>query len=184
MSTPAHIVPEWYFLPVYAILRSIPNKLAGVAAIGLVFVSLLLLPFINTSSIRSSNFRPLHKKLFWLFVGYHSRRPGLCGDRKPSICTDAGHCIGFVGACWGVHRAFFHQALPDAEAAALSACGNRRHDDRRMHHRAVSWGEEMQTWWASAEWYRVRLPLDVVNVVRWRLSSPPGSGEILFKDAY
>jgi len=68
MSTPAHIVPEWYFLPVYAILRSIPNKLAGVAAIGLVFVSLLLLPFINTSSIRSSNFRPLHKKLFWLFV--------------------------------------------------------------------------------------------------------------------
>jgi ubiquinol-cytochrome c reductase cytochrome b subunit len=68
MSTPAHIVPEWYFLPVYAILRSIPNKLAGVAAIGLVFVSLLLLPFINTSSIRSSNFRPLYKKLFWLFV--------------------------------------------------------------------------------------------------------------------
>eukprot|EP00959_Pyramimonas_sp_CCMP1952_P475025 9503979-Pyramimonas_sp.AAC.1 len=36
MSTPAHIVPEWYFLPVYAILRSIPNKLGGVAAIGLV----------------------------------------------------------------------------------------------------------------------------------------------------
>ena len=68
MSTPAHIVPEWYFLPVYAILRSIPNKLAGVAAIGLVFVSLLLLPLINTSSIRSSNFRPLYKKLFWLFV--------------------------------------------------------------------------------------------------------------------
>ena len=55
MSTPAHIVPEWYFLPVYAILRSIPNKLAGVAPIGLVFVPLLLLPFINTSSIRSSN---------------------------------------------------------------------------------------------------------------------------------
>ena len=68
MVTPAHIVPEWYFLPVYAILRSIPNKLAGVAAIGLVFVSLLLLPFINTSPIRSATFRPLYKKLFWLFV--------------------------------------------------------------------------------------------------------------------
>ena len=68
MSTPDHIVPEWYFLPVYEILRSIPNKLAGVAAIGLVFVSLLLLPFINTSQIRSSNFRPLYRKLFWLFV--------------------------------------------------------------------------------------------------------------------
>ena len=47
LSTPAHIVPEWYFLWVYAILRSIPNKLAGVAAIALVFISLLALPFIN-----------------------------------------------------------------------------------------------------------------------------------------
>ncbi len=53
---------------VYAILRSIPNKLGGVAAIALVFVSLLALPFINTSQIRSSSFRPIHKKLFWLLV--------------------------------------------------------------------------------------------------------------------
>ena len=68
MSTPAHIVPEWYFLPVYAILRSIPNKLGGVAAIALVFISLLSLPFINTSAIRSSSFRPIHKKLFWLLA--------------------------------------------------------------------------------------------------------------------
>jgi ubiquinol-cytochrome c reductase cytochrome b subunit len=68
MSTPAHIVPEWYFLPVYAILRSIPNKLGGVAAIALVFVSLFALPFINTSYVRSSSFRPIHKKLFWLFA--------------------------------------------------------------------------------------------------------------------
>ena len=68
MSTPAHIVPEWYFLWVYAILRSIPNKLGGVAAIALVFVSLLALPFLNTSPIRSSNFRPLYKRLFWVLV--------------------------------------------------------------------------------------------------------------------
>lgn len=68
MVTPSHIVPEWYFLPVYAILRSIPNKLGGVLAIGLVFVSLLLLPFINSSDVRSSNFRPMYKKLFWLLV--------------------------------------------------------------------------------------------------------------------
>merc|ERR1712224_837131 len=68
MSTPAHIVPEWYFLWVYAILRSIPNKLGGVAATLLVFVCLLLLPFINTSESRSSEFRPLHKKLFWLLL--------------------------------------------------------------------------------------------------------------------
>ena len=68
MSTPAHIVPEWYFLPVYAILRSIPNKLGGVAAIALVFISLLALPFLNTSSIRSSSFRPIYKKFFWFLV--------------------------------------------------------------------------------------------------------------------
>jgi ubiquinol-cytochrome c reductase cytochrome b subunit len=68
MSTPAHIVPEWYFLPVYAILRSIPNKLGGVAAIALVFASLMALPWLNTSPIRSSSFRPLYKKFFWLLV--------------------------------------------------------------------------------------------------------------------
>lgn len=68
MSTPAHIVPEWYFLWVYAILRSIPNKLGGVAAIALVFVALLALPFLNTSPIRSSNFRPIQKNLFFLLV--------------------------------------------------------------------------------------------------------------------
>jgi len=68
MSTPAHIVPEWYFLPVYAILRSIPNKLGGVAAIGLVFVCLLSLPFINTSSVRSAAFRPIYQISFWFLL--------------------------------------------------------------------------------------------------------------------
>lgn len=68
MSTPAHIVPEWYFLWVYAILRSIPNKLGGVAAIAGVFIALFALPFLNTSAVRSSSFRPIHRKLFWLLV--------------------------------------------------------------------------------------------------------------------
>jgi ubiquinol-cytochrome c reductase cytochrome b subunit len=68
MSTPAHIVPEWYFLWVYAILRSIPNKLGGVAAIALVFIGLFALPFLNTSPLRSSTFRPLYRKFFWLLV--------------------------------------------------------------------------------------------------------------------
>jgi ubiquinol-cytochrome c reductase cytochrome b subunit len=65
MSTPAHIVPEWYFLPFYAILRSIPDKLGGVVAMGGAIVILLFLPFINTSEVRSSTFRPLYRKLFW-----------------------------------------------------------------------------------------------------------------------
>ncbi len=68
MITPTHIVPEWYFLWVYAILRSIPNKLGGVAAIALVFIALLSLPFINSAQTRSSTFRPVYKKMFWFLV--------------------------------------------------------------------------------------------------------------------
>jgi len=64
LSTPAHIVPEWYFLPFYAILRSIPDKLGGVVAMGGAIVILLFLPFINTSVVRSSTFRPIHRQLF------------------------------------------------------------------------------------------------------------------------
>ena len=69
MVTPAHIVPEWYFLPYYAILRSIPDKLGGVVAMGLSLVTLAVLPLVNTSNIRSSFFRPLHRYCFWIWVG-------------------------------------------------------------------------------------------------------------------
>ena len=68
MSTPAHIVPEWYFLPFYAILRSVPDKLGGVAAMGGSIFVLFLLPYINTSEVRSTTFRPIFKFFFWLFV--------------------------------------------------------------------------------------------------------------------
>jgi ubiquinol-cytochrome c reductase cytochrome b subunit len=68
LVTPAHIVPEWYFLPFYAILRCVPHKLGGVVAMGGAIVALLVLPFLNTSQIRNSNFRPLYAWLFWFFV--------------------------------------------------------------------------------------------------------------------
>ena len=68
LVTPAHIVPEWYFLPFYAILRSIPDKLGGVVAMGGALVILLIIPFINTSEVRSTTFRPLFKIFYWLFV--------------------------------------------------------------------------------------------------------------------
>jgi quinol-cytochrome oxidoreductase complex cytochrome b subunit len=68
LVTPLSIIPEWYFLIVYCILRSIPNKTGGVLAIASVFVALLSLPFIATSPLRSSNFRPLNRKAFYLFV--------------------------------------------------------------------------------------------------------------------
>jgi ubiquinol-cytochrome c reductase cytochrome b subunit len=64
MVTPEHIVPEWYFLPAYAILRSIPNKLLGVLALFAAILVLFVLPFVNTSEIRSSLYRPLNKFFF------------------------------------------------------------------------------------------------------------------------
>jgi len=67
LTTPAHIVPEWYFLPFYAILRSIPHKLGGVVAMGGAIVVLLILPFLNTSRVRSTYFRPLYAQAFWFF---------------------------------------------------------------------------------------------------------------------
>lgn len=71
MVTPAHIVPEWYFLPFYAILRSIPHKLGGVIAMGLALVCILIMPLLATSEIRSCFFKPFHRKLFWLiFVDF------------------------------------------------------------------------------------------------------------------
>jgi ubiquinol-cytochrome c reductase cytochrome b/c1 subunit len=66
--TPAHIVPEWYYLPFYAILRSIPNKLIGVSALFGSIAILALLPWLDTSRVRSARYRPLYKQFFWLFV--------------------------------------------------------------------------------------------------------------------
>jgi quinol-cytochrome oxidoreductase complex cytochrome b subunit len=68
MSTPASIVPEWYLLPYYAILRSIPNKLLGVIAMFASLLILLVLPLTDVSRIRGNQFRPLGKFLFWIFV--------------------------------------------------------------------------------------------------------------------
>jgi ubiquinol-cytochrome c reductase cytochrome b subunit len=68
LVTPPHIVPEWYFLPFYAILRSIPDKLGGVVAMVGAILVLLLLPSLNTSFVRSSHFRPLYSILYWFLV--------------------------------------------------------------------------------------------------------------------
>ena len=67
LVTPAHIVPEWYFLPFYAVLRAIPDKLGGVALIGIAIAILLFLPNLDTSDQRSSFWKPMFIKLFWVF---------------------------------------------------------------------------------------------------------------------
>jgi len=67
-GTPAHIVPEWYFLPFYAILRVIPNKVGGILTMGGAIAIIFLYPLLNTSILRSANFRPIYAVVFWLFV--------------------------------------------------------------------------------------------------------------------
>jgi len=69
MVTPAHIVPEWYFLPFYAILRSIPDKLGGVVAMGGAIILLAVLPFITNSTIRNGHFRYIYRYAYWFFAG-------------------------------------------------------------------------------------------------------------------
>jgi ubiquinol-cytochrome c reductase cytochrome b subunit len=66
--TPAHIVPEWYFLPFYAILRAIPDKLGGVIAMFAAIAVLAFLPWIDSSKVKSMAYRPVAKVLFWAFV--------------------------------------------------------------------------------------------------------------------
>jgi ubiquinol-cytochrome c reductase cytochrome b/c1 subunit len=66
--TPTHIVPEWYYLPFYAILRAIPNKLLGVVALISSIVILAFLPWLDTSRVRSATYRPLYRQFFWIFI--------------------------------------------------------------------------------------------------------------------
>jgi ubiquinol-cytochrome c reductase cytochrome b/c1 subunit len=74
-------VPEWYYLPFYAILRGIPHKLFGVLAMFGSILILFFLPWLDTSRVRSGTYRPVFKQFFWLFVlvciglGYLGSKP-------------------------------------------------------------------------------------------------------------
>jgi quinol-cytochrome oxidoreductase complex cytochrome b subunit len=68
LVTPAHIVPEWYFLPYYAILRAIPIKLLGVLAMFGSILIMMFLPWIDRSKVRSARYRPIYRQMFWIFV--------------------------------------------------------------------------------------------------------------------
>ena len=81
LVTPAHIVPEWYYLPFYAILRAIPDKLLGVIAMFGSILILFALPWLDTSRVRSGTYRPIFKQFFWVFaivcigLGYLGSKP-------------------------------------------------------------------------------------------------------------
>jgi ubiquinol-cytochrome c reductase cytochrome b/c1 subunit len=68
LVTPPHIVPEWYFLPFYAILRAIPSKLFGVVALIASIGILFFVPWLDTSKVRSTRYRPIYRWFFWAFV--------------------------------------------------------------------------------------------------------------------
>jgi len=68
LVTPAHIVPEWYFLPFYAVLRAVPDKLGGVILMGAAILVLFFLPWLDTSKVRSLRFRPITRVFFLLWT--------------------------------------------------------------------------------------------------------------------
>lgn len=81
LATPAHIVPEWYFLPFYAILRAVPDKLGGVLLMFAAIFVLFVLPWLDRSPVRSARFRPVFRIFFWMLfidciaLGYLGGKP-------------------------------------------------------------------------------------------------------------
>ena len=104
--TPAHIVPEWYYLPFYAILRSIPNKLAGVIAMFSAIIVLAFLPWLDSARTRSSKYRPLAKQFFWIFVAVCLGLGWLGAKPAEGIYVVAGRVLTFA------YFAYFLIVLP------------------------------------------------------------------------
>ncbi len=112
LVTPLEILPEWYFLPFFAILRSVPDilfidaKLAGVLAMfGSIFV-LFLLPWLDTSKVRSCRFRPTYKWFFWILV-LDMILLGYVGGNQPDDLSPLGVRFIVLGQI-GTLYYFFH----------------------------------------------------------------------------
>jgi quinol-cytochrome oxidoreductase complex cytochrome b subunit len=82
LVTPSHIVPEWYFLPFYAILRAVPDKLMGVILMFGAIAMLFILPWLDTSKVRSMRYRPTARLYFLIFV-LACIALGFCGAHPP-----------------------------------------------------------------------------------------------------
>ena len=104
--TPAHIVPEWYFLPFYAILRAIPDKLLGVLAMFGSIAILVFLPWLDTSKLRSGAYRPAFRLFFWLFIA-NAIVLGWLGAKPPE-----GLYVVASRLCTAYYFAYFIVILP------------------------------------------------------------------------
>ena len=131
LQTPPHIVPEWYLLPFYAILRAIPNKLGGVIAMAGALVVLFAVPWLDTSKVRSARFRPIFKWLFWVFV-VDAIVLGIVGAHPPEgayvpigqIAT-AYYFLHFLVLMPVIGKLESPLPLPDSIATAVLAKGKR-----------------------------------------------------------
>jgi len=91
LVTPPDIVPDWYLMPFYAMLRSIPQKLVGVLVLFGALATLLFVPWLDTSRVRSGRFRPLFKPFFWVFA-VDCLLLGYCGSQS----VDAEWNVGVI----------------------------------------------------------------------------------------
>ncbi len=89
LVTPPEIVPEWYLLPFYAMLRSIPQKLIGVLVLFGALATLVFAPWLDTSKVRSMRFRPMLKPFFWLLV-LTCLMLGYLGAKRPDAIWNLG----------------------------------------------------------------------------------------------
>ncbi len=113
MQTPPHIVPEWYFLPFYAILRAItfdvwfvPAKLLGVILMFAAVLVMLFLPWLDRSPVRSARFRPIYKQVFWIFAA-DCILLGVVGGHPPE-----GAWVPIGQAATAFYFAFFLVIMP------------------------------------------------------------------------
>jgi ubiquinol-cytochrome c reductase cytochrome b/c1 subunit len=106
LVTPAHIVPEWYLLPFYAILRAIPNKLLGVVCLFGAIALLAFLPWLDTSPVKSAKYRPVFRVFFWVFVAVCLGLGWLGSQEVSDNTTLAARLLAFC------YFAFFLIVLP------------------------------------------------------------------------
>ena len=106
LITPEHIVPEWYFLPFYAILRAIPFKLLGVLAMLGSILILFVLPWLDTCKVRSCRFRPVYKQFYWIFI-FNFIVLGWVGSKVPE-----GHYLIISRICTTYYFVHFLIILP------------------------------------------------------------------------